>query len=71
MEPGQIFFQDGVQVSRTIIEDPTLTSNDAPHNLSGFCVHSATVFKSIFLLPHTSPTIIDGKKLASSLNIVL
>jgi len=34
--PGQIFFKDGVQVSRTIIGDPTLTSNDAPHNLSCF-----------------------------------
>jgi len=32
--PGQIFFKDGVQVCRTIIGDPTLTSNDAPHNLS-------------------------------------
>jgi len=34
--PGQIFFKDGVQVCRTTIGDPTLTSNDAPHNLSCF-----------------------------------
>jgi len=33
-EPGQISFKDGVQVSRTIICDPAITSNDAPHNLS-------------------------------------
>jgi len=36
VEPGQISFEDGVQVSRTIIGDPTLTSNDAPHNLPRF-----------------------------------
>ena len=36
VEPGQISFKDGVQVSRTIIGDPTLTSNDAPYNLSRF-----------------------------------
>jgi len=36
MEPGQISFEDGVQVSRTIIGDPTITSNDASHNLSRF-----------------------------------
>ena len=41
MEPGQISFKDSVQVSRTIIEDPTLTSNDAPHNLSGFCAQQS------------------------------
>ena len=35
-EPGQISFKDGVQVRRTLIRDPTITSNDAPHNLSRF-----------------------------------
>jgi len=34
--PGQLFFNDGVQVSRTILGDPILTRNDAPHNLSCF-----------------------------------
>ena len=36
VEPGHISFMDGVQVSKTIIGDPTLSSNDAPHNLSRF-----------------------------------
>jgi len=36
MEPGQISFKDGVQVSRTLIGDPILTNNNAPHNLSRF-----------------------------------
>ena len=36
MKPGQISIKDGVHVSRTIIGDPTLTSNDAQHNLSRF-----------------------------------
>ena len=34
VEPGQISFNDDVQVSRSIIGDPTLTSNEAQHNLS-------------------------------------
>jgi len=47
--PGQIFFNDGVQVCRTIIGDPTLTSNDSPHNLSCFWTQQS--------LNHMSPTL--------------
>jgi len=69
VEPGQIFFKYGVQVSRTIIGDPTITSNDAPQNLRRFWVHQS--LNRIFLPSHTSPTIIKEMKLASSVNIVL
>ena len=69
MEPCQISLKDGVQVSRTIIGDPTLTSNDAPYNLLRHWAQQS--LSRSFLPPHKSPTITEGNNLASSVNIVV